>query len=83
MVKQGGGLSATAYLLSQEELIKGLEVAPEAFSYGAYRTYQVQVQQIEGLTGLSFGSLAEADTLAREEAAVTAREVTRPEELRL
>ena len=83
MVKQGGGLSATAYLLSQEELIKGLEVAPEAFSYGAYRTYQVQVQQIEGLTGLSFGSLAEADPLAREEAAVTAREVTRPEELRL
>ena len=73
MVKQGGGLSATAYLLSQEELIKGLEVAPEAFSYGAYRTYQVPVQQIEGLTGLSFGSLADADPLAREEAAVTAR----------
>jgi endonuclease G, mitochondrial len=83
MVKQGGELSATAYLLSQEELIKGLEVAPEAFSYGAYRTYQVKVSQIEGLTGLSFGSLAGADPLAREEAAVTAREVTRPDELRL
>jgi endonuclease G len=83
MVKQGGELSATAYLLSQEELIKGLEVAPEAFSYGAYRTYQVKVSQIEGLTGLSFGSLADADPLAREEAAVTAREVTRPDELRL
>ena len=83
MVKQGGELSATAYLLSQEELIKGLEVAPEAFSYGAYRTYQVPVRQIEGLTGLSFGSLADADPLAREEAAVTAIEVTRPEELRL
>jgi endonuclease G len=83
MVKQGGELSATAYLLSQEELIKGLEVAPEAFSYGAYRTYQVKVSQIEGLTGLSFGSLADADPLAREEAAVTAREVTRPDEIRL
>ena len=83
MVKQGGELSATAYLLSQEELIKGLEVAPEAFSYGAYRTYQVKVSQIEGLTGLSFGSLADSDPLAREEAAVTAREVTRPDELRL
>jgi endonuclease G len=83
MVKQGGELSATAYMLSQEELIKGLEVAPEAFSYGAYRTYQVPVRQIEGLTGLSFGSLADADPLAREEAAVTAIEVTRPEELRL
>jgi endonuclease G, mitochondrial len=81
MVKQGGELSATAYLLSQEELIKGLEIAPEAFSYGAYRTYQVRVRQIEDLTGLSFGTLADADPLGREEAAVSAREVHRPEEL--
>jgi endonuclease G len=81
MVKQGGELSATAYLLSQEELIKGLEIAPEAFSYGAYRTYQVRVRQIEDLTGLSFGTLSDADPLGREEAAVSAREVHRPEEL--
>jgi endonuclease G, mitochondrial len=81
MVKQGGELSATAYLLSQEELIKGLEIAPEAFSYAAYRTYQVRVRQIEDLTGLSFGTLADADPLGREEAAVSAREVHRPEEL--
>jgi endonuclease G, mitochondrial len=83
MVKQGGELSATAYLLSQEELIKGLEIAPEAFSYGAYRTYQVRVGQIEDLTGLSFGALAGADPLGREEAASSAREVHRPEELLL
>ena len=38
MVKQDGALSVTAYLLSQEELIEGLEITPEAFSYGAYRT---------------------------------------------
>lgn len=81
MVKQGGALSATAYLLSQEQLIKGLEIAPEAFSYGAYRTYQVPVRQIEDLTGLSFGSLVDADPLGREEAAIPAREVRRPEQL--
>lgn len=81
MVKQDGALSATAYLLSQEQLIQGLEVAPEAFSYGAYRTYQVPVRRIEGLTGLSFGSLADADPLGRQEATITAREVRRPQEL--
>ena len=83
MVKQGGELSATAYLLSQEQLIKGLEIAPEAFSYGAYRTYQVPVRQMEDLTGLSFGSLVDADPLGREEAAIPAREVRRPEEFLL
>jgi endonuclease G len=83
MVKQDGQLSATAYLLSQEQLIKGLEIAPEAFSYGAYRTFQVPVRHLEDLTGLSFGSLVDADPLGREEAAIPAREVRRPEELLL
>ena len=83
MANQGGELSATAYLLSQEQLIEGLEIAPEAFSYGAYRTYQVPVAQIQDLTGLSFGSLVDADPLGREEATVLAREVRRPEELHL
>jgi endonuclease G len=83
MMKQGGEISATAYLLSQEQLIQGLEIAPAAFSYGAYRTYQVPVQRIEGLTALSFGSLADADPLGQEEAAIPAREVRRPEELLL
>jgi endonuclease G len=81
MVKQDGALSATAYLLSQEQLIQGLEVAPEAFSYGAYRTYQVPMRRIEGLTGLSFGSLADADPLGRQEATIPAREVRHPQEL--
>ena len=83
MAKQEGGLSATAYLLSQEQLINGLEIAPEAFSYGAYRTYQVPVRRIEGLTGLSFGSLADADPLGRQEATISARELSRLEELLL
>lgn len=83
MVKQGGALSATAYLLGQEQLIKGLEIIPEAFSYGAYRTYQVPVRHIEDLTGLSFGTMTDADPLSRQEATITAREVRRPQELLL
>lgn len=83
MVKTSGALSATGYLLSQEELVRGLELAPEAFSYGAYRTYQVPVRRIEELTRLSFGALAGADPLGAEEALVAPREVTRLEEVAL
>jgi endonuclease G len=68
MVKDSGDLSATAYLLSQAELIAGLEVALEEFSYGAYRTFQVPVRTIEERTRFSFGTLADADPLAGLEA---------------
>jgi endonuclease G, mitochondrial len=65
MVKTDGQLSATAYLLSQSDLIAGLRTrAP--FFYGAYRTYQVPVRKIEELTSLSYGALVDADPLARE-----------------
>jgi endonuclease G len=74
MVKADGTLSATAYLLSQEELIHGLELAGE-FSYGAYRTYQVPVRRIAGLTGLSFGTLPDADPLERLESTDPVREI--------
>ena len=81
MVKESGDLSATGYLLSQEELIAGLEVVPEAFSYGAYRTYQVTVRRIAELTGLGFGSLVDADPLERLEGAVAAAEIDRFDEI--
>jgi endonuclease G, mitochondrial len=81
MVKESGDLSATAYLLSQDELIKGLELVPETFSYGAYKTYQVPVRRIEELTGLSFGSLADADPLAGLEATTAATEIDRVEKV--
>jgi endonuclease G len=66
MAKKSGGLSATAYLLTQEKLIEGLE-SDEEFSYGAYGTWQVQLDKIEPLTGLSFGALKDADPLAQQE----------------
>ena len=65
MVKTDGQLSATAYLLSQSDLISGLRTR-EPFSYGAYLTYQVPVEKIEELTSLSFGPATAADPLARE-----------------
>jgi len=72
IVRADGDLSATGYLLSQAALIDGLERAPAEFSYGAYRTFQVRVADIEQLTRLSFGTLAAADPFARREATTPA-----------
>jgi endonuclease G len=79
MVKTDGRLSATAYLLSQKHLIEGLRPR-EAFSYGAYGTYQVRVSKVEELSRLSFG-LVRADPLATRGIEVTTREVDRPEDV--
>jgi endonuclease G len=82
--EDGGTLSATGYLLSQKHLIDELELAPEAFSYGAYRTYQVPITRIEQLTGLSFGTLSDHDPLAQDDheaALASAREIERTDEI--
>jgi endonuclease G len=74
IVKKGSNkLSATAYLLSQATLLRNLE--DEAFSYGAYRTFQVPVKRIEALTDIQFGNLRSFDPLNNQEADVT-REIT-------
>ncbi|WFE56376.1 DNA/RNA non-specific endonuclease [Micromonospora sp. WMMD712] len=80
MVRADGALSATAYLLSQADLIAGLELVPAAFSYGAYRTYQVPVNRVEALTRLSFGALRDADPLARLEG-TGVREIDDPRQI--
>ncbi|HEV2800398.1 MAG TPA: DNA/RNA non-specific endonuclease [Pyrinomonadaceae bacterium] len=67
MVKSNQKLSATAYLLSQENLIEGLE---GVFSFGEYKTYQVPVTRIESLTGLDFGKLRDADPLNGQESPI-------------
>ena len=51
-------LSATGYMLSQAEMIGGLE-----FHYAAFRTYQVSLDEIARLTGLDFGPLPTFDPL--------------------
>lgn len=69
MARSPGLLSATGLLLSQESLIDGLEVAvEEEFALGAFSTFQVQVSEIERLTGLSFGPLPKFDQLGGQEA---------------
>ena len=79
MVKTDRRLSATAYLLSQEHLIEGLR-AREAFSYGAYKTFQVPVTKVEKLSRLSFG-LIHADPLATRGLEETAKELAQPEDM--
>jgi endonuclease G len=81
MVKRDRTLSATAYLLSQESLIHGMRAPrPADFSYGAYRTYQVPVTQVEELTELSLGTLPASDPLARRGVRAEPRELEREED---
>ncbi|GAA2724081.1 DNA/RNA non-specific endonuclease [Actinocorallia aurantiaca] len=80
MVKASGEPSVTGYLLSQAALIEDL-LTREAFSYGAYRTFQVPVWKIAGLTGLGLGPYIEADPLERLETTPLPREILRPEDL--
>jgi endonuclease G len=80
MVKKGE-LSATAYLLSQEELIQNFR--DEAFSDDSrVRTYQVPIQTIEDLTGLSFG-LSEFDPMESSESTSRIIPITSYETIRL
>lgn len=63
-------LHATAYLLSQGQLIqdllaqRGVTEAAEGFAFSAYKTFQVRVADVAELTGLDFGPLVAADPLA-------------------
>lgn len=69
----GRRLHATAYVLSQGQLIQRLlsgqrvVEAAEGFVFGAYRTFQVRVRDLETMTGYGFGPLAAADPLDRVE----------------
>ncbi|HZN35641.1 MAG TPA: DNA/RNA non-specific endonuclease, partial [Pirellulaceae bacterium] len=55
-----GRMSATGYVLTQKDMISGLE-----FAFGAFRTYQVSLRSIERMTGLDFGRLKDADPKRR------------------
>lgn len=64
-------LHATAYLLSQGQLIRKLledrdrSEAVEGFVLGPYRTFQIAIADLERATGYNFGALKKADPLAR------------------
>ncbi|EFM11043.1 DNA/RNA non-specific endonuclease [Paenibacillus curdlanolyticus YK9] len=79
MVKDNGETSATAYLVSQKELIRNLEAEP----FGAFRTFQVKVSLIESMTGLNFGELSKFDPLERTEATTLGHLLERVEDIQL
>jgi endonuclease G len=64
ILKSNGMLSATAYVVSQEKLLPS--VLEKEFVYGAYKTYQVSIEQLENMTGLNFGQLSHFDPLTNK-----------------
>lgn len=72
-----GALSITGYLLSQTALLEEFAGAPESFSFGAFRTFQVPVRRIARLTRLGMDSYFAADPLERIESTVLPRELVR------
>ncbi|MBD8497947.1 DNA/RNA non-specific endonuclease [Paenibacillus sp. CAU 1523] len=79
MVKDDGELSATAYLVSQKQLISNLEAA----AFGAFLTFQVKVSMIEALTGLNFGELHNHDPLEQSESTTLGQLLERVEDIRI
>jgi endonuclease G, mitochondrial len=66
-------LFATAYLLDQSDVISQFGIESTEVPFGAYKTFQVPISEIERLTGLTFTatvagkdvSLSESDPLAK------------------
>jgi len=54
-----GRLHATAYILSQADMVTGFE-----FAFGEYEAYQIPLARLERLTNLDFGSLRDFDPMA-------------------
>jgi endonuclease G len=55
-----GKLHATAYILSQADMVTGLE-----FAFGEFKTYQLPITELEKLAHLDFGKLRKFDPKAR------------------
>lgn len=57
------GLAAAGFILDQTELVDTSEGVLAAPPLGAFRTFQVPIDEIAALTGIDFGPLSEADVL--------------------
>lgn len=77
MATEDEELRATAYMLSQSGLIEEFE---RVFTFGAFRTYQVEVAGIERLTELDFGNLRNVDPMRREAREARARRILEGQE---
>ncbi len=60
--RKNNALASSAYLLSQENLVEDV-VADEEFVFGAYKTFQVSLNQIATLASLDLGALVPVDVL--------------------
>jgi endonuclease G len=74
-------LHATAYILSQADMITGLE-----FAFGQFRTYQLPLAELEKKTQMDFGILKNFDPKRRKKGAaglesVPYTEITSPDDL--
>jgi len=70
-------LSATAYIISQRELVSNME-----FVFGQFKTYQTSIREVERRTNLDFGELKNFDPLGQQESVVF-RELPALEAIRL
>lgn len=72
MPRAGGGLHATAYLLSQGQMVRDLlearsrTEAVEGFQLGDYRTFQIAVRDLAEALGYDFSAFLAADPLAEK-----------------
>lgn len=76
-----GKPSASAYMIDQNRELGTLELI-----FGAFKTYQRSVDQIETLTGIRFGGLADYDGFSNEERLTGTRieaHIRGPEDIRL
>jgi len=62
------GLAAAGFVLDQSDLVDTRGEALTVPPLGAFRTFQVPIADIAGLTGIDVGPLIEADALDRPEA---------------
>ncbi|MFY7925671.1 MAG: DNA/RNA non-specific endonuclease [Aquidulcibacter sp.] len=76
-----GRPSATAYMIDQKRELGSLEAA-----FGAFKTYQRSIRQIELLTDIDFGVLSQYDGFSNEEVATGTRiesELRSPADMRV
>jgi endonuclease G, mitochondrial len=77
-------LHATAYVLSQGDLIRRLieerskTEAVEGFVLGAYRTFQIAIRDLAAATGYDLSANETADPLAKSEEGAEAIRATSP-----
>lgn len=86
-LKSDGSLFATAYIAGQEEIIAQFGIEVTEVPFGAYKTFQTTVAEIERITGLTFvcgandsKKLRDADPM-QQPAGRRRRRRSRPEEV--